>query len=89
MCKFFVFVDILVYLLINIYFVKQENIANLITVMCEITVDPGKFDTLCGALVDSFIYTLNDVNYTRPLVEAIVNQVSLMSENMSITLTLF
>ncbi|XP_045446227.1 polyadenylate-binding protein-interacting protein 1 [Melitaea cinxia] len=52
----------------------RENIANLITVMCEITVDPGKFDTLCGALVDSFIYTLNDVNYTRPLVEAIVNQ---------------
>ncbi|CAH2107483.1 unnamed protein product [Euphydryas editha] len=52
----------------------RENIANLIAVMCEITVDPGKFDTLCGPLVDSFILTLNDVNYTRPLVDAIVNQ---------------
>lgn len=56
-------------------FIQQENIANLITVMCEITFDPGKFDTLCGPLVDSFILTLNDANYTRPLVEAIVNQV--------------
>ncbi|XP_026485691.1 polyadenylate-binding protein-interacting protein 1 [Vanessa tameamea] len=52
----------------------RGNIASLITVMCEITVDPGKFDTLCGPLVDSFILTLNDVDYTRPLVEAIVNQ---------------
>lgn len=58
-----------------IMFIQQENIANLITVMCEITFDPGKFDTLCGPLVDSFILTLNDANYTRPLVEAIVNQV--------------
>ncbi|XP_035458170.1 polyadenylate-binding protein-interacting protein 1 isoform X1 [Spodoptera frugiperda] len=54
--------------------VPQENIANLITVMCEITFDPGKFDTLCGPLVDAFATTLHDVNYTRPLVEAIVNQ---------------
>ncbi|KAJ2938224.1 hypothetical protein O0L34_g16549 [Tuta absoluta] len=53
---------------------RQENIANLITVMCEITFDPGKFDTLCGPLVDSFASSLHDVNYTRPLVEAIVNQ---------------
>ncbi|CAG9560245.1 unnamed protein product [Danaus chrysippus] len=52
----------------------RENIANLITVMCEITFDPGKFDTLCGPLVDSFYATLHDANYTRPLVEAIVNQ---------------
>lgn len=52
----------------------RENIANLITVMCEITFDPGKFDTLCGPLVDSFAPTLNDTNYTRALVEAIVNQ---------------
>lgn len=43
--------------------------------MCEITFDPGKFDTLCGPLVDAFASTLHDVNYTRPLVEAIVNQV--------------
>lgn len=43
--------------------------------MCEITFDPGKFDTLCGPLVDSFAPTLQDANYTRPLVEAIVNQV--------------
>lgn len=54
--------------------VPQENIANLITVMCEITFDPGKFDTLCGPLVDAFATTLHDVSYTRPLVEAIVNQ---------------
>ncbi|XP_026730037.1 polyadenylate-binding protein-interacting protein 1 isoform X3 [Trichoplusia ni] len=52
----------------------RENIANLITVMCEITFDPGKFDTLCGPLVDAFATTLHDVSYTRPLVEAIVNQ---------------
>ncbi|KAJ0179981.1 hypothetical protein K1T71_004572 [Dendrolimus kikuchii] len=52
----------------------RENIGNLITVMCEITFDPGKFDTLCGPLVDSFASTLHDANYTRPLVEAIVNQ---------------
>ncbi|XP_013188169.2 polyadenylate-binding protein-interacting protein 1 isoform X1 [Amyelois transitella] len=52
----------------------RENIANLITVMCEITFDPGKFDTLCGPLVDSFASTLHDTNYTRALVEAIVNQ---------------
>lgn len=52
----------------------RENIANLITVMCEITFDPGKFDTLCGPLVDSFASTLNDEIYTRPLVDAIVNQ---------------
>ncbi|CAH2242017.1 polyadenylate-binding protein-interacting protein 1 [Pararge aegeria] len=52
----------------------RENIANLITVMCEITFDPGKFDTLCGPLVDSFVLTLNDASQTRPLVEAIVNQ---------------
>ncbi|XP_049866147.1 polyadenylate-binding protein-interacting protein 1 [Pectinophora gossypiella] len=52
----------------------RENIANLITVMCEITFDPGKFDTLCGPLVDSFATTLHDASYTRPLVEAIVNQ---------------
>ncbi|KPI97972.1 PREDICTED: polyadenylate-binding protein-interacting protein 1 [Papilio xuthus] len=52
----------------------RENLANLITVMCEITFEPGKFDTLCGPLVDSFVSTLHDVNYTRPLVEAIVNQ---------------
>ncbi|KAM3962875.1 poly(A) binding protein interacting protein 1 [Aphomia sociella] len=52
----------------------RENIANLITVMCEITFDPGKFDTLCGPLVDSFAPTLHDTNYTRALVEAIVNQ---------------
>lgn len=45
--------------------------------MCEITFDPGKFDTLCGPLVDSFASTLQDVNYTRPLVEAIVNQVKI------------
>lgn len=57
------------------FFILQENIANLITVMCEITFDPGKFDTSCGPLVDSFVSTLNDANYTRPLVEAIVNQV--------------
>lgn len=57
-------------------FVLQENIANLITVMCEITFDPGKFDTLCGPLVDSFAHMLHDANYTRALVEAIVNQVS-------------
>lgn len=44
--------------------------------MCEITLDPFKFDTLCGPLVDTFAPTLYDVNYTRPLVEAIVNQVS-------------
>lgn len=48
----------------------------MITVMCEITFDPGKFDTLCGPLVDSFVSILNDANYTRHLVEAIVNQVS-------------
>ncbi|CAD0198372.1 unnamed protein product [Chrysodeixis includens] len=54
--------------------VPQENIANLITVMCEITFDPGKFDALCGPLVDAFATTLHDVSYTRPLVEAIVNQ---------------
>lgn len=52
----------------------RENIANLIAVMCEITFDPGKFDTLCGPLVDAFASTLHDVSYTRPLVEAIVNQ---------------
>ncbi|XP_045764964.1 polyadenylate-binding protein-interacting protein 1 isoform X2 [Maniola jurtina] len=52
----------------------RENIANLITVMCEITFDPGKFDTLCGPLVDTFVLTLNDATYTRALVEAIVNQ---------------
>ncbi|XP_028161676.1 polyadenylate-binding protein-interacting protein 1 [Ostrinia furnacalis] len=52
----------------------RENIANLITVMCEITFDPGKFDTLCGPLVDSFAHMLHDANYTRALVEAIVNQ---------------
>ncbi|CAH2075192.1 unnamed protein product, partial [Iphiclides podalirius] len=52
----------------------RENLANLITVMCEITFEPGKFDTLCGPLVDSFVSTLHDVKYTRPLVEAIVNQ---------------
>lgn len=52
----------------------RENIANLITVMCEITFDPGKFDTLCGPLVDSFATTLHDESYTRPLVDAIVNQ---------------
>ncbi|XP_072940858.1 uncharacterized protein Paip1 [Epargyreus clarus] len=52
----------------------RENIGHLITVMCEITFDPGKFDTLCGPLVDSFASTLHDANYTRPLVEAIVNQ---------------
>ncbi|XP_068630526.1 uncharacterized protein Paip1 isoform X2 [Battus philenor] len=52
----------------------RENLANLITVMCEITFEPGKFDTLCGPLVDSFVSTLHDINYTRPLVEAIVNQ---------------
>ncbi|CAH0407655.1 unnamed protein product [Chilo suppressalis] len=52
----------------------RENIANLITVMCEITFDPGKFDTLCGPLVDSFALSLHDASYTRPLVEAIVNQ---------------
>ncbi|XP_026328307.1 polyadenylate-binding protein-interacting protein 1 isoform X2 [Hyposmocoma kahamanoa] len=52
----------------------RENIGNLITVMCEITFDPGKFDSLCGPLVDSFAPTLQDANYTRPLVEAIVNQ---------------
>ncbi|KAL4708409.1 hypothetical protein ACJJTC_019645 [Scirpophaga incertulas] len=52
----------------------RENIANLITVMCEITFDPGKFDTLCGPLVDSFAITIDDAKYTRPLVEAIVNQ---------------
>ncbi|XP_030038543.2 polyadenylate-binding protein-interacting protein 1 [Manduca sexta] len=52
----------------------RENIANLITVMCEITFDPGKFDTLCGPLVDSFASTLHDETYTRPLVDAIVNQ---------------
>lgn len=43
--------------------------------MCEITFDPGKFDNLCGPLVDSFAATLNDASYTRPLIEAIVNQV--------------
>lgn len=43
--------------------------------MCEITFDPGKFDTLCGPLVDSFATTLHDESYTRPLVDAIVNQV--------------
>lgn len=52
----------------------RENIGNLIAVMCEITFDPGKFDTLCGPLVDAFASTLHDVSYTRPLVEAIVNQ---------------
>ncbi|KOB66590.1 Polyadenylate-binding protein-interacting protein 1 [Operophtera brumata] len=52
----------------------RENIGNLITVMCEITFDPGKFDTLCGPLVDSFAATLHDASYTRPLIEAIVNQ---------------
>ncbi|KAG7299530.1 hypothetical protein JYU34_016493 [Plutella xylostella] len=52
----------------------KENIGNLITVMCEITFDPGKFDVLCGPLVDSFATTLHDANYTRPLVDAIVNQ---------------
>ncbi|CAG5027354.1 unnamed protein product [Parnassius apollo] len=52
----------------------RENLTNLINVMCEITFEPGKFDTLCGPLVDSFVLTLHDVNYTRPLVEAIVNQ---------------
>lgn len=49
----------------------------MITVMCEITFDPGKFDTLCGPLVDSFASTLNDESYTRPLVDAIVNQVTI------------
>lgn len=44
--------------------------------MCEITFDPGKFDTLCGPLLDSFAATLHDASYTRPLIEAIVNQVS-------------
>ncbi|XP_023950971.1 polyadenylate-binding protein-interacting protein 1 [Bicyclus anynana] len=52
----------------------RENIANLITFMCEITFDPGKFDTLCGPIVDTFVSTLSDASYTRPLVEAIVNQ---------------
>lgn len=46
--------------------------------MCEITFDPGKFDTLCGPLVDAFATTLHDVSYTRPLVEAIVNQVKIL-----------
>lgn len=52
----------------------RENISNLITVMCEITFDPGKFDNLCGPLVDSFAATLHDASYTSPLIEAIVNQ---------------
>ncbi|XP_041976037.1 polyadenylate-binding protein-interacting protein 1-like [Aricia agestis] len=52
----------------------RENIGNLINVMCEITLDPGKFDQLCGQIVDAFASTLNDVSYTKPLVEAIVNQ---------------
>lgn len=53
----------------------QECIEYLIGVMCEITFSPGKFDTLCGALVDTFASTLNDVTYTRALVEAIFTQV--------------
>lgn len=52
----------------------RENIGNLITVMCEITFDPGKFDTLCGPLVDSFASMLHERSYTRPLIEAIINQ---------------
>lgn len=53
----------------------------MITVMCEITFDPGKFDALCGPLVDSFAHMLHDASYTRALVEAIVNQVSQISYN--------
>ncbi|KAI8428593.1 hypothetical protein MSG28_007332 [Choristoneura fumiferana] len=52
----------------------RENIGNLITVMCEITFDPGKFDTLCGPLVDSFATMLHERSYTRPLIDAIINQ---------------
>ncbi|GBP98547.1 Polyadenylate-binding protein-interacting protein 1 [Eumeta japonica] len=52
----------------------RESIGNLIRVMCEITFCPGKFDTLCGPLVDTFASSLHDVNYTKPLVDAIVNQ---------------
>ncbi|XP_063379263.1 polyadenylate-binding protein-interacting protein 1 isoform X1 [Cydia fagiglandana] len=52
----------------------RENIGNLITVMCEITFDPGKFDTLCGPLVDSFASMLHERSYTRALIDAIVNQ---------------
>lgn len=52
----------------------RMSIANLITVMCEITVCPGKFDNLCGPLVDSFAPCLGDLTYTRALVEAIINQ---------------
>ncbi|CAG4937297.1 unnamed protein product [Colias eurytheme] len=52
----------------------REHIAYLITVMCEITFDPGKFDILCGSIVDLFASSLHDATYTRALVEAIVNQ---------------
>lgn len=52
----------------------KESIEHLITVMCEVTYCPGRFDSLCGPLVDSFASTLHDLNYTRLLVEAIVNQ---------------
>ncbi|VVC92867.1 unnamed protein product [Leptidea sinapis] len=52
----------------------REQIAYLITVMCEITFDPGKFDILCGSIIDLFASNLHDANYSRPLVEAIVNQ---------------
>ncbi|XP_047514128.1 polyadenylate-binding protein-interacting protein 1 isoform X3 [Pieris napi] len=52
----------------------REHIGYLITVMCEITFDPGKFDILCGSIVDMFASTLHNASYTRALVEAIVNQ---------------
>lgn len=52
----------------------RESITGLIAVMCEITLNPGKFDTLCGPLVDTFASTLLDLNYTRALVDAIFTQ---------------
>lgn len=43
----------------------------------EVTYSPGRFATLSGPLVDSFSLTLDDVQHTQPLVDAIVNQVTL------------
>ncbi|XP_077301916.1 poly(A) binding protein interacting protein 1 isoform X2 [Arctopsyche grandis] len=52
----------------------QDSLSQLITMLDEVTYSPGRFATLSGPLVDSFSLTLDDVQHTQPLVEAIVNQ---------------
>jgi hypothetical protein len=53
----------------------QDSLTQLMGMLDEVTFSPGRFASLSGPLVDSFTATLNDVQHTQPLVDAIVNQV--------------